>query len=59
MLQNVYGPSITALKGNTTHTKRLKCKIEIIKMQETNKKMHRNVMLYFDILFVNKISIGL
>ena len=51
----VYGPIIAALKGETTHTKHLQVKLGIIKLPATIKNMHRNVMLYFDIFFFNKI----
>ena len=54
--QDIHSPNISDLKGKTTITKPLQVNLDIIKIPETIKNMHRNLTLYFDIFFVNKIQ---
>jgi len=51
--EKIYGPDIAALKGKTVRKQPMRVNTEIIEVPEHIKKMHHNVILGGDILFVN------
>ena len=51
--EKIYGPDIAALKGKTVRTEPLRVNTEIIAVPERIKKLHHNVILGGDIIFVN------
>ena len=54
---NIWVKNIAALKGNTTRSKQNTVAREYVKIPMDLLKLHKEVLLTLDILFVNKIPL--
>ena len=55
--EDIFGKDIRALKGKTTRKSPFAVTIDTIKMPKEIKKLHNNVFLGIDIMYINGLAI--